>query len=156
MTPRYCIDGAGPQDITRHLAACDASFHPRLSARVDLADYARKLSQNATRFEAWSDRRLIGLVAVYCNAADRGTAFVSNVSVDPGHRGQGIARLLMQSCIAHVRGLTFKRLALEVDPAALPAVRLYQALGFLTQTRQTTAPHRMCLDLDPPKPGAQG
>lgn len=156
MTPRYCIDGAGPQDITRHLAACDASFHPRLSARVDLADYARKLSQNATRFEAWSDRRLIGLVAVYCNAADRGTAFVSNVSVDPEHRGQGIARLLMQTCIAHVRGLTFKRLALEVDPAALPAVRLYQALGFLPQTRQSTAPHRMCLDLDPPEPGAQG
>lgn len=156
MTPRYCIDGAGPQDITRHLAACDASFHPRLSARVDLADYARKLSQNATRFEAWSDRRLIGLVAVYCNAADRGTAFVSNVSVDPEHRGQGIARLLMQTCIAHLRDLTFKRLSLEVDPAALPAVRLYQALGFLPQTRQSTAPHRMCLDLDPPEPGAQG
>lgn len=150
MTPRYCIDGAGAQDITRHLAACDASFHPRLSARVDLADYARKLAQNATRFEAWSDGRLIGLVAVYCNAADRGTAFVSNVSVDPEHRGQGIARLLMQTCIAHLRDLTFKRLSLEADPAALPAMRLYEALGFVPEARQSAAPHRMCLDLDVP------
>jgi ribosomal protein S18 acetylase RimI-like enzyme len=150
VTPRYCIDGAGAQDITRHLAACDASFHPRLSARVDLADYARKLAQNATRFEAWSDGRLIGLVAVYCNAADRGTAFVSNVSVDPEHRGQGIARLLMQTCIAHLRDLTFKRLSLEAAPAALPAMLLYEALGFVSEARQSTAPHRMCLDLDVP------
>ena len=146
MTPRYCIDTAGPQEIMRHLVACDATFHPSLSARVDLADYARKLAQNATRFEARSDGRLIGLVAVYCNAADRGTAFVSNVSVDPGHMRQGIARLLLQTCIAHVQNLTFKRLSLEVDPAALPAMRLYQALGFVPETRQPTALLRLSLE----------
>jgi ribosomal protein S18 acetylase RimI-like enzyme len=153
VTPRYCIDTAGPEEIARHLVACDATFQPRLSDRVDLADYARKLAQNATRFEAWSDGRLIGLVAVYCNAADRGTAFVSNVSVDPGHTRQGIARLLMQSCIGHVCGLAFKRLSLEVDPAAVAAVRLYHALGFVPQIGQPAAPQRMCLDLDLSLPG---
>jgi ribosomal protein S18 acetylase RimI-like enzyme len=153
LIPRYSINTVGQQEIMRHLVACDATFYPRLSDRVDLADYARKLAQNAARFEAWSDGRLIGLVAVYCNAADRGTAFVSNVSVDPGHTGQGIARLLMQTCIAHIRGLAFARLSLEVDPAALPAVRLYDALGFVPQTGQSAASQRICLELDLTLPG---
>lgn len=150
MTPSYCIDCSGQQDILAHLAACDATFYLNLSGRVDLADYARKLVQSATRFEAWSDGRLIGLVAAYCNAADRDTAFLSNVSVDPIYTRKGIARQLMQTCIAHVRSQTFKRLLLEVDPRVQPAVQLYNTLGFIPETDPSAVPQRMCLEFERP------
>jgi GNAT superfamily N-acetyltransferase len=148
VTAVYRINNAEPLEITQHLLACDVSFHPSLSSRVNLVDYALKLAQNAVRFEAWLDSRLIGLVAVYCNADDCGTAFVSNVSVDPEFTGRGIARQLMQTCIAYVQNLNFKRLSLWIDPAALPAMRLYQALGFVPETGRSPARQGMCLELD--------
>lgn len=130
MTPDYRIDQSDPAAILWHLTDCAASFHPPLAARVDLAAYAWKLTQNAVRFEAWGNGQLVGLVAVYCNAPDRGTAFVSSVSVLPHHTGQGIARHLMQMAIDHVRSLGFAEVTLKVDPCATPAVGLYAGLGF--------------------------
>lgn len=147
MTSEIRTNSADAKEILLHLETCDATFYPRLSERVELADYAVKLAQNATRFEAYSDGRLIGLVAAYCNAADRNTAFVSNVSVDPKQRGQGIARKLMFACIDHVGNLYFKRLSLEVDPTALAAIRLYRGLGFSEETDQPNGTLKMCLVL---------
>ncbi len=149
MTVDIRLDSAGLQEVAVHLMSCDASFHPPLSTRVDLASYAGKLVQDATRFEAWSGGRLIGLVAVYCNASDRGTAFVSNVSVDPHHRGQGVARRLMRECITHLRHLGFERAALQVDQSALSAIGLYQSMGFRAPGDAASAPLRMMMDLGP-------
>ena len=130
MTPDFTIDRSGKDDVIKHLHACDASFRPPLAERVDLDAYAGKLVQNAARFEAWAGGRLVGLVAVYCNVPDSDTAFVSNVSVLPVHTGQGIARHLMQVAIDHARALGFAELTLKVDRRAIPALRLYDGLGF--------------------------
>ena len=133
--------------MLRHLQACDGAFHPPLSSRVDLADYAGKLCAHATRFEAWHDDDLVGLVAVYCNAPDRGTAFVSNVSALPSFTGQGIARHLMGRAITHLHDLGFSALMLEVDPAARFAQRLYAGLGFRDVGRSATGLVTMTLTL---------
>ena len=53
--------------IAEHLARCDADFVPPLSGRVEINDYAKKISIKAKRFEAWSGDILVGLVAAYCN-----------------------------------------------------------------------------------------
>lgn len=132
MTPDYRVDLSDAAAVLWHLTGCAASFHPPLAARVDLAAYARKLTQNAVRFEAWGNGQLIGLVAVYCNAPDRCTAFVSSVSVLPNHTKQGIARHLMQMAIDHVRSLGFTKMSLTVDPGATSGVGLYSGLGFRT------------------------
>ena len=147
MMPEYATQRAGVGAVLRHLQACDAAFHPPLSARVDLAVYADKLAEHALRMEAWVGGELVGLVAVYCNAPDRGTAFVSNVSVLPGYTGQGIARQLMRNAIAHVRALNFATLSLEVDPRAVAAIRLYAALGFQAATGTDAVTQRMTLPL---------
>lgn len=130
MTPDFDIGRSGSADVLRHLRAHDDAFQPPLSSRVNLADYARKLADRAVRLEAWVGDDLVGLVAVYCNSIDHDAAFVSNVSVLADHAGRGIARQLMQAAIAHVLGLGFSSLYLEVDRRAVVAVRLYQSLGF--------------------------
>ena len=147
MTLEYATGRSGPDSVLRHLQACNAAFHPPLSARVDLAAYADKLAEHALRMEAWVGDELVGLTAVYCNAPDRGTAFVSNVSVLPGYTGQGIARQLMHNAIAHVRALNFATLSLEVDHRAVVAMRLYASLGFQAATGTDTVTQRMTLPL---------
>ena len=47
------MNTASEVQIVDHLARCDADFIPPLANRVDLAAYAQKIVDRATRFEAW-------------------------------------------------------------------------------------------------------
>ena len=130
MTLNFATNRSDAVTIVQHLQCCDATFHPALSTRIDLEEYARKLAHTATRFEAWLGTCLVGLVAIYCNAPDRRMAFVSNVSVLPTHTGQGIGQTLMANAINHSRAIGFINLSLKVDAGASSAIHLYQKLGF--------------------------
>ncbi|MEP6064284.1 MAG: GNAT family N-acetyltransferase [Paracoccaceae bacterium] len=128
---RYSLDQSTALTIRSHLELCDADFDQTLSARVNLSDYAEKLAQTAARFEAWSDGdQLVGLVAMYCNAPDAGTAFITNVSVLPTRRGYGIAQRLMNDAVQHASGLGFERITLDVGQGATGAIALYVKSGF--------------------------
>ena len=126
------VNQSTTHEIVTHLASADASFVPTLSSRVDIQVYAQKLQDCAVRFEAWLDEELVGLVACYCNQPDQGRAFVSSVSVLLQYQGLGIAERLIRHCIKHARGLGFLQMELEVDQRSLPAIALYQKLGFKT------------------------
>jgi ribosomal protein S18 acetylase RimI-like enzyme len=127
--PEFTEDKADAAQICAHLQACDASFIPRLSDRVDLAGYAGKLAARARRFEAWEDGALVGLVAAYCNAPDRRQAFITSVSVLPQAQGRGIASRLVEHCIAATREAGFGRLSLEVGAENEGARGLYGKHG---------------------------
>lgn len=126
----YRVNRASESEIETHLVACDDCFVPRLSERVDIASYANKISINATRFEAWSNGRLIGLLAMYCDSPHRGIAFITNVSLLPYWRGRGIASMLLQDSIRHVDKLGYVQIDLEVDLRNTNALRLYAKHGF--------------------------
>jgi ribosomal protein S18 acetylase RimI-like enzyme len=127
----YKNDQSNRQDIFAHLLACDSTFSPPLSSRVSIAEYSAKLAESAERSEAWLGTRLVGLVAAYCNATDKQTAFVTNVSVDPAFQRKGIARTLLGNTIDNAQRLGFRQLLLEVDKRANGALKLYADLGFV-------------------------
>lgn len=130
---------AGAAEVGAHLRECDASFVPPLSERVDLDAYAEKLVSRAERFEAWSDDRLAGLVAAYCNDSERRAAFVTSVSVLPAWQGHGLASRLLQACIEYAQQAGFERVELEVDLRNTAAAPLYRKHGFtITSTRERT------------------
>jgi ribosomal protein S18 acetylase RimI-like enzyme len=122
---RACLE-----QINGHLLRCDEVFMPRLSTRVDIGDYSRKIAVNAQRFEAWESDELVGLVAGYCNAANKDVAYITSVSVLQAWQGRGIASRLLENCIAHVRNLGFSDIELEVSSGNEAAVALYKKHGF--------------------------
>jgi ribosomal protein S18 acetylase RimI-like enzyme len=119
--------------VAAHLRACDGSFVPSLSTRVELEAYAAKIAQFAERTEAWSGAQLAGLVAAYANDPERRTAFITSVSVLPAWHGQGLASKLLLTCIARVRGLGYEGIELEVDVRNTAATQLYRKHGFVVQ-----------------------
>lgn len=121
---------ASAHDIRRHLFECDKDYLPRLSKRVDIDEYAQKLFASATRFEAWDDQQLVGLVAAYFPTMSTSSVFVSNVSVLPEFRGKGLGERLLTACIRAARGDGYDSLTLEVDASNAPAIGLYTRLGF--------------------------
>ena len=126
---QYRRDTATTDDIHAHLTRCDADFTPPLSERLDLGEYAAKLAEQAARFEAWDEGRLVGLVAAYVTPGGP-EAFISNVSVVPELRGHGVAAALVADCIDRARGSGAAKLTLEVATADRAAGRFYEKLGF--------------------------
>lgn len=131
------LDRADAAQLLEHLQACDASFVPPLSSRVDLAAYAAKLHARARRVEFWDAERLVGLVALY---ADNATGFISNVSVLPEAQGRGLAGQLLKATLDLGRELKLQGIALEVHADNAAALALYRRQGFEPQPDRATPP----------------
>jgi ribosomal protein S18 acetylase RimI-like enzyme len=127
----YRLNHASETELARHLNACDADFVPHLSSRVQIVDYAKKLAAKATRFEAWSGDRLVGLVAAYCNDVETRIGHITSVSVCGDWTGKGIAAALMHQCVEHAEKSGMNRINLEVAGNNVAAVALYTKFGFV-------------------------
>jgi ribosomal protein S18 acetylase RimI-like enzyme len=126
----FKVKQASMQEISEHLHLCDTQFSPRLSLRVDIHEYAIKLFEKSTSFEAWDQKILVGLVAAYLNDSEKRRGFVSNVSVLKKYTKQGIAMKLMKMCVEFAKVNQFEDLTLEVMPINVQAIALYTGLGF--------------------------
>ncbi len=86
-----------------------------------------------------ADGRLIGNVSIYPASLPAGfprTWIIANVAVHPDYRGRGIARRLMETSLAAVRGRG--EVLLQVEERNVVARRLYETLDFDTEGVFTT------------------
>lgn len=127
----FHLNRATETEILEHLLCCDVDFVPPLSGRVSLDGYAKKISNKAVRFEAWSGSTLVGLVAAYCNDPTKQIAYITSVSVLKVRTGEGIAVGLLEQCIAHATALKIQQISLEVATDNVPALKLYEKVGFI-------------------------
>jgi ribosomal protein S18 acetylase RimI-like enzyme len=121
---------ATQEDIQAHLEGCDANFSPRLSFKVEIGEYSRKISAKARTFEAWCGDTLVGLVAAYLNDRSARSGFITNVSVANAFIGRGIAAELLDRCLDRSRQEGMEAIGLEVSMESHEAIRLYEKLGF--------------------------
>ncbi len=121
---------ASEESIQVHLEACDGSFTPRLSLKVNIGEYAKKIGARAWTFEAWSGDALVGLVAAYLDDRSTRTGFITSVSVAKEFMGSGIASTLLARCLARSREEGMVAIALEVSRESRAAIHLYEKLGF--------------------------
>ena len=127
----YSVNSARLGEIAEHLSRCDPYFVPCLSTRVKIPDYAEKIEKRATRFEAWSDDTLVGMLAAYLNAPTGPYGFITSVSVLNDWTGRGIAACMLEQCVQYARMLELEGVQLEVGCDNLPAIRLYLKVGFV-------------------------
>lgn len=144
---QYWNNKASAADLLTHLQHCEAGFVAALRQRTDLAAYATKLAQYATRFEAWENGCVISVVAVYCNDTQTRQAYISNVSTLPAWQGQGIAKTLLNYACAHAHNSGMTQVQLEVAANNQTALRLYQQQGFAVTGQSTDTWHTLCLTL---------
>jgi GNAT superfamily N-acetyltransferase len=83
-------------------------------------------------FVAVADGRPVGFAAVALNAFHERMGVVDIIAVDPRFQRRGIARQLMDRCVAHMRsrGMDIAAVGTGGDPGHAPARGLYDALGF--------------------------
>ena len=66
-------------------------------------------------------------------------AYLLNIVSDPAHRRQGIGERLLQKVMIWARLAGAREIRLEVDPANVAAIGLYEKVGFDTQGRRAHA-----------------
>ena len=143
----YLSSKASAEQVAEHLLHCDADFVPPLSGRVEINDYARRITSKAIRFEAWSGDTLVGLLAVYCNDQVKRIAYITTVSVLRAWTSNGIATHLMGQCIEHVKASGMRQISLDVANDNAPAIKLYEKNGFAVG-KASTPFVSMSLNLD--------
>ena len=143
----YRIGSASHEDLSIHLKACADYFNPPLDSRVNISDYALKISVRAVTFEAWSADVLAGLVAAYLDR-ENGKGFITSVSTVKEFTGRGIAKMLMQMCVDYSRKHGIRELSLEVSKESGKALRLYDGCGF---NRELESEGMIRMKLDVPR-----
>ena len=123
----YKINNSKKEDIDSHLSITNEYFNPPLSTKLNLLDFAEKIYNNATRFEAWDEEELIGLISCYCN---KEVAFINHVAIIKKFQGLGIAKILMKNCIDYTKEKRFKEIELEVSINNKEAINLYKLFNF--------------------------
>ena len=73
---------------------------------------------------------IVGNVTVHRRYKGNAGWFISNLAVHPDHRGKGIAGELISAGMELARQKAAQRISLEVRTQNVPALRLYQDLGF--------------------------
>lgn len=102
----------------------DTEFEPRLSERVNMQDYAKKLAHNAVWFLVYEQDVIVAHCAVYMNQPE--DAFISSIAVKQEVRGKGIGGCLW-ACVeqeAVQRGMC--RILLRVMKTNLSGIRFYK------------------------------
>lgn len=127
----YLANRATAAEIEEHLRCCDADFVAALSARVAIPAYAQKIANKTVRFEAWSNEKLVGMVAAYCNDHLTHLAHITSVSVLKEWTGKGIATNLIERCVEHAKAVGMHLIGLEVAADNMPAIKMYEKSGFV-------------------------
>jgi ribosomal-protein-alanine acetyltransferase len=96
--------------------------------RDDFADLLDKPDRGYLVAE--SAGRIVG-GAAYRNIA--GDVEITNVEIKEGYRGRGLSKMLLKELIKTGRSIGGKQFTLEVRAGNMPAIALYESLGFVRE-----------------------
>lgn len=101
---------------------------------MPLEEFARRITDNRV-FAAFDDRgSIVGTAMLALTARTlkrmRHKTEIWSVYVAPEARGRGLARALMETCIAEARRMGFEAVVLTASTHLTHVVRLYESLGF--------------------------
>lgn len=119
--------------VLRPLAAEDAEGVARVECESfptpwSREDFWREASNDfACYIVAVEDDEIIGFAGCWISFEE---AQVTNIALRKTHRGCGIGRALMEEMMRAAAARGAERMTLEVRPSNMPALHLYERLGF--------------------------
>lgn len=119
------ITGMRPEHIDQILEIEKSSFPTPWSRQA----FEFELLQNefAYYIVALNQKKVLGYAGIWV-VLDEG--HITNVAIDPAHRGKKLGRLLMTELVRRATALGAVKITLEVRPSNAVAINLYHSLGF--------------------------
>lgn len=121
----YTKDVATLEEIELFLTICSDQYTPPLSSYIDIYEYSLKLSQFAIKYEAWSHKKLVGLLAAYFNQSNA-SAFITNLNVIADFSKTGVASNLIHIFEDELARHKVSAIKLEVHENNIKAIQFYK------------------------------
>ena len=121
------------QDILAFLEKANSSFNPKLSDKVDLIVYSKKIYKYANIIFAKLEDIDIGMVAFYINHETK-IGFITLIGVLPEYQGRGIGKILLYQTLDCALKNNIDSIELEVSCFNTSAISFYKKNGFLIST----------------------
>ena len=107
-----------------------------LYSRVDVGQYAKKLSDKAFFLLDQEENKTRGFIAYYLNK-DSFFIFITRIAVSSFYRRLGIGRNMIDNLATHYMN-RYESIELEVEKTNKAALEFYQSLGFQMKEDRTT------------------
>lgn len=121
---RACLDAVAREK--RYLAQTEALPIERIRSFV-----RESVATDAAQFVALDGERVVGWCDVFGHwASALAHCGQLGMGVLASHRGQGVGRRLLQTCLAKARDKGITRVELEARADNIAAIRLYEQFGF--------------------------
>ncbi len=117
--------------IAKFLGELDNHFTPSLSQRVNIEQYAKKISQYADIFNLWYQGELIGSVAIYLNNKEKG--FITSYAIKPDYQKKGCGKKLWEYIVQEADKRGIREIFLDVHKDNHKAQDFYNRLGFMIE-----------------------
>lgn len=132
----YKTGNLGTSLVYDFLVDIDIQFIPPLSLRVNLMEYAEKLSTKSTFIYYVKSNKIIGLIAFYENQNTIDFAYISLICILKDSQAKGIGTNLLKKCITYLKIKKFHSVKLEVDSENINALSFYSKFGFHIQDKK--------------------
>jgi ribosomal protein S18 acetylase RimI-like enzyme len=117
------------EDILELLFYYDAYFIPKISDRINLEEYSKKLASNATFILAKKEEETIGFAAFYFNPIPQST-YITLLAVDYNFQRLGIGKSLVKKITEYCYANNSAGILLEMRADDSKLFKFYSDLGF--------------------------
>lgn len=121
------------KEMERILLYLDPYIVPRLSGRVNIENYARKLATYADIFNLEIEGKVVGNLAIYLNSEE---GFLTSIAICPEYQGLGYGRELWERAQELAINKKITAVCLEVYTSNISAKRFYLNRGFQIQKKE--------------------
>jgi len=125
---KYTFSRLSFEQVYQFLLETDKEFATPLSSKVNIEEYAKKLSDFSHFAYCIDENKIIGMISCYINNPPLG--YISNVCVKSSYQKQGVFNTMFLTLIDSLKSLGIKMLRLEVDNNNAKAQNVYLRKGF--------------------------
>lgn len=122
-------------DVSEMVDCVDAAYSSARGRGIELPPVSEELDQDIRDHLVWvslEGNRIIGIIVVAVNADQ---AHLVNIAVHPAAAGKGIAKSLIETCLAELRRLDVRQIDLATHIDMPENVSLYSHLGWIETGR---------------------
>lgn len=131
---KYLFSKLSFEQVYKFLCETDKVFATPLSSKVNIDDYAKKLSDFSHFVYCTNDDdHIIGMISCYINNPPVG--YISNVCVKSEYQNKGVFSLMFSTLVDSLKKLQINILKLEVDDNNSIAQDVYSRKGFVVSSK---------------------
>ncbi len=126
------LEKATAKDVDQYLAIEKSVIGPKTYSGITDENEAKEEFQNNQVFFIKKDGEIVGTIQYEIKSSDH--AYLSGLAIDKRFQGQGIGREAVKLILNKLKNI--KRIHIVTHPDNLAALKLYQSLGFIMESRK--------------------